>query len=171
MERWRDVVGYEGVYQVSDLGRVRSVNRVVRGALRGPKKLKGRVIRLNPDRYGHLKVQLCKEGVGTTVHVHRLVLAAWVGPCPEGEEVRHGPAGVADNSVGNLCYGTRSENNLDKRRDGTNSGRKVVRSDGVEFSSIREAAEESGCRHQYICLVCKGRYKTAGGFGWKYCDN
>ncbi len=158
MERWREVAGYEGLYEVSDLGHVRSVDRVVRHHRGGPKNLVGKVLRPGPnDRYGHLGVVLCKEGNQRSVAVHRIVMAAWVGPCPEGQEVRHGPNGVADNSISNLCYGTRSQNNLDKRRDGTVNGRRVKCSDGVEFTSLHEAAEDSGCSYQNIWSVCNGK--------------
>lgn len=172
MERWRDVIGYEGLYQVSDLGRVRSVDRVVHHYRGGPCRLKGRIIRAVPHvpiRY--LAVGLHKDGHRRVVYIHRLVMAAWVGPCPVGHEVRHGPEGVADNSVGNLCYGTRSENMYDGRRDGTGRGRSVTRDDGVEFVNMIVAGEETGCAHQSIWACCNGRIKTAGGFTWKYREN
>jgi len=172
MERWKWVVGYEGLYEVSDLGRVRSVDRVVRGKYGGPRNLVGKVMRLTPiTKCGYPSVRLSKEGVVTTVLAHRLAAVAWIGPCPDDQQVRHGPNGVADNSISNLSYGTRSENELDCRRDGTDGGRRVVRSDGVEFVNMHEAAEESGCHASGICLVCKGKAKTAGGYGWKYCDD
>jgi hypothetical protein len=172
MERWKWVVGYEGLYEVSDLGRVRSVDRVVRHSQHSTKNLLGRVLRPAPYiKSGRLGVLLCKEGVPRTTKVHRIVMAAWVGPCPDGCEVRHGPNGVSDNSVSNLSYGTRSENQLDRRRDGTDNGRRVVRSDGVEFVNMREAAEESDCHASHIWLVCKGKAKSARGYGWRYCDD
>ena len=174
MERWKDVVGFEGYYQVSDLGRVRSVDRVVRGGRGKPVKRKGKIRKLSPysrsSGSGHLAAHLYKEGVLMPVGVHRLVLAAWVGPCPEGCEVRHGPNGVTDNSVGNLSYGTRSQNSLDQRRDGTDGGRKVVRSDGAEFASVNQAAEESDCHASAISRTCRGKGNSAGGYGWKYAD-
>lgn len=62
VEQWRDVVGYEGLYQVSNMGRVRSVDRVVRHYLGGPKRLKGRVLQsIVNGGYGHLVVGLCKK--------------------------------------------------------------------------------------------------------------
>jgi hypothetical protein len=135
-------------------------------------KLVGRVKRLFPcTRFGHLAAKINKEGVKKRMYVHRLVAEAWIGPYPEGQEVRHGPEGTTNNSLSNLCYGTRRENMLDKRRDGTDGGRKVTRSDGVEFASMVQAAEESDCRAGNICEVCRGKRKTAGGFGWKYRDD
>jgi len=130
MERWKWVIGFEGYYQVSDLGRVRSVNRVVRGGRGKPVKRVGKVRKLSPSsRRGHLAAHLYKEGVLTPIGVHRLVLAAFVGPCPDGCETLHSANGVTDNSVANLSYGTRSQNRLDCRRGGTDNGRKVVRSE------------------------------------------
>ena len=169
MEKWRDVIGYVGYYQVSDRGRVRSVDRVVRHPRGGPTKLKGRILRPRPSgKYGHVKVVLCKGGFQRSAYIHRLVLAAWVGPCPEGCECLHGLGGVSDNSVSNLQWGNHSENELDKRRDGTDKSVPVIRSDGAEFISIAAAAKESGCDQSSICACCKGRIKTTGGFGWKY---
>jgi len=110
MEQWRDVVGYEGWYQVSDLGKVRSVDRVVRGARGEPKTLTGKVLKPAANSASdHLGVALCKEGNQRTVCIHQLVMAAWIGPRPKGLEVLHGPNGVEDNSVGNLSYGTHSQ--------------------------------------------------------------
>ncbi len=167
LEQWRDVVGYKGLYQVSDLGRIKSLDRVVPHARFGTMKLKGRIRR--PGLVGpHLAISLCKGGIQTTVLVHRVVAAAWIGPCPDGMEVCHGPNGQRDNSVSNLRYGTRSDNGLDRRRDGTHGGRCVRRSDGVEFINMHVAAEESGCHDKNIGAVCKGRAKTAGGYGWEY---
>lgn len=169
MEQWRDVIGYEGYYQVSNLGRVRSVDRVVRHSRGGTRKLKGKILRLSPmDGGGHLAVHLCKKGTRLDIGVHRLVAAAWIGPRPIGQQVRHGSNGVSDNSVSNLCYGSCQEDCLDKRRDGTHGGKAVRRSDGEVFINMRVAAEESGCRHQNIWAVCNGINKTTGGYGWGY---
>jgi len=168
IEQWRDVVGYEGHYEVSDLGRVRSVDRVIKHP-RGGSKRKSRIMRCRLNRpNGYLKLDLRKDGVRQLVAVHRLVAAAWIGPCPDGQQVRHGLGGHLDNSVDNLSYGTHSQNELDKRRDGTHSGRAVRRSDGVEFPSMRVAGEASDCDHDNIWSACNGHSKTAGGYGWEY---
>ena len=168
-EQWRDVVGYSGYYEVSNLGRVRSVDRIIPYVNGTPRKLKGRILQSNPTgRYGHLAVNLSKKGTTHTITVHQLVAATWIGPCPDGQQVRHGLNGVTDNSISNLCYGTRSEDGLDRRRDGTHGGKAVRRSDGIEFINMRVAAEETGCEYQNIWAVCNGRLKTTGGYGWDY---
>ena len=152
---------------MSDLGRVRSMDRIVADKRTGTAKLKGRI--MQPGRRGsHLAVGLSKGGIKTTIRIHRLVAAAWIGPCPDGLEVCHGPNGQMDNSVGNLRYDTHSNNGLDKRRDGTHRGRCVRRSDSVEFINLHVAAEESGCHYTNIWLVCNNKRKTAGGYGWEY---
>lgn len=169
IERWKDVVGYEGYYQVSDLGRVRSMDRFVKHYQGSVRNWKGKILQLSlVDNGGHLGIKLSKKGIKKTICIHQLVAAAWIGPCPEGQQVRHGPNGIADNSVSNLCYGTRREDCLDKRRDGTHGGKPVRRSDGVEFINMRVAAEESGCWYQSIWSVCNGRLNKTGGYSWEY---
>lgn len=166
-EQWRDVVGYEGLYQVSNLGRVKSLDRVVQRKLGGPARRKGRVLRSMLSG-AYLVVGLYKGGIKTTIAVHRVVAAAWIGPCSDGQEVCHGPNGKLDNSVSNLSYGTRSSNILDRRRDGTHCGRPVRCSDGKEYISMKVAAEETGCDVSGIWAVCNGHRKRTGGYGWTY---
>ena len=105
-ERWCPVVGWEDLYLVSDLGNVFSVrsNR-----------------NLTPFRTGkgYLTVLLYRDGQRNQRKVHHLVLLAFAGPCPRGQEVRHGLGGKTDNRLANLSYGTPKENAADKLRDGT----------------------------------------------------
>lgn len=114
-ERWLPVVGYEGLYIVSDHGRVMSLHRD--GLYRQPMKahLLGK-----PPKNLYLAVRLSRHGHRRRILVHALVTAAFIGPRPPGLIVRHGPAGQFANSLPNLCYGTYSQNNgEDKHRDGT----------------------------------------------------
>ena len=119
-ERWLPVVGYEGYYEVSNRGRVRSLHRLVKHARdRGERRYKARMMTLTVDRgHGYRVVRLC-NGEGKTFKVHRLVATAFMGPRPEGQEVLHGIAGKLNNSVENLRYGTTKENAADRKRDGT----------------------------------------------------
>lgn len=168
-ENWRDIAGYEGYYQVSNLGRVRSLDRVIIDVLGRTRKLKGLILSTTPrGRVGHLSLDLCRNSILYKKTVHQLVAETWIGPCPNGQQVRHGPNGVTDNSVSNLCYGTSSQDGFDMRRDGTHTGRPVRRSDGVEFINMAVAAEETGCSPRNIWSVCNKRRKTTGGFSWEY---
>ena len=72
------------------------------------------------NKYGHQRVLLCNGGYRKCVAVHRLVLAAFVGACPEGMECCHLNGNARDNRLVNLCWGTRSRNSEDTRRHGTN---------------------------------------------------
>jgi hypothetical protein len=170
-EIWKPIPSYEGFYEISDQGRVRSLPRCV--ACNGHTiNLKGRLLKpaltSNDAGKGYLYVVLCRDGKPKNELVHRLVLRTFVGSCPTGLETLHGVNGRLDNSLNNLKYGTRSENRRDQRRDGTECARKVKRSDGRVFLSVRAAARHSGTAHQNIIQVCKGCRNKAGGFGWKY---
>jgi len=174
-ENWKDVVGYEGMYQVSDLGRVRSLDRVVNDCVGRTRRSKGRVLTPGVMSSGYLLVVLCVTSTQTSHLVHRLVASAFLGPCPEGHEVRHGPTGKHDNRAKNLQYGTRSDNYKDKIRDGVDNGKAVRRSDGRRFQSQMEAERLTGARGTHISAVCKktalpsgNLRKTAGGYGWQF---
>jgi hypothetical protein len=117
-ETWRDIPGFEGRYQVSDLGRVRSLDHRVRLVVHGVETARlspGRILRPGAQASGHVTVAL---GRGNSRPVHQLVLAAFVGPCPAGQEVLHGNHQPADNRLDNLEYGTRSDNLKMDYRDG-----------------------------------------------------
>jgi hypothetical protein len=121
-ETWLPVPGWEGLYEVSDLGRVRSLPHLVPSRNRWSPYLlpvRGCVLKTR-IRHRYLAVVLVRQGTRLDMSVHRLVLSAFVGPCPPGQESRHGPGGALDNRLINLCYGTRVENAADRVRDGTN---------------------------------------------------
>lgn len=118
--RWRPVPGYEGLYEVSDRGQVRSLDRVAAhgsraGGRAGTMALRGKILALAPHRSGHVAVHLSRDGVVETVQVHRLVLEAFAGACPDGQETLHGSGGPADNRwPENIRYGTRSKNTIER---------------------------------------------------------
>lgn len=174
-EEWRDIAGYEKYYQVSDLGRVRSLDRVVPHSNGGPKRRKGRVLRSSSSSGPYQTVTLSVEAKHKQCTVHRLVAIAFLGPCPSGHQVRHGPNGKLDNRLSNLAYGTQSQNSLDKYRDGTCGNKPVRRSDGKEYLSIAIAARKTGVCEGGISAVCRKYIKpngypvlTAGGFFWEF---
>jgi hypothetical protein len=115
LEAWLPVIGYEDLYEVSSLGQVKSL-RPYRGT---PE----RILRPAPDSKGYRSVKLWRDKKVRTFRVHELVAAAFLGPRPDGMEVCHGPAGQADDSTGNLSYGTHHQNmGADRKRDGTDNG-------------------------------------------------
>ncbi len=129
-ERWLPVPEWEGLYEVSDLGRVRSLDRMVAHGRTMAQFRRGRVLapglgagyRKNGHTRGgpYLSLCLCRDGKRHRFNVHTLVARAFLGPLPTGHEVCHGPGGALDNRLANLSYGTHSKNSgEDRRRDGT----------------------------------------------------
>lgn len=116
-EHWRGVPGFEGAYEVSDQGRVRSITRgiVTKAGVR--KVSKGKVLKFWVGSSGYFQVYL---GRGNPKMVHHLVLTAFHGPRPEGKEGRHGNGKCLDNRAVNLSWSTHQENELDKQAHGTN---------------------------------------------------
>ena len=137
METWKAVPGWEGRYEVSDLGRVRSLDAFVwcDGPVKGKYQSfkKGRVLRPGRMPMGHLSVVL-----GRSRCVHELVLLAFVGPPPQKHECLHSNGVPYDNRLENLRWGTRSENNIDAVKHGVRGQLKVQ-----EVKDIKGALENS----------------------------
>lgn len=110
-EQWKDVPGYEGLYQVSDKGRVRSLPRKGR--------LNEKILKPDIQRGGYERLLLCKDGEAKMFLVHGLVLEAFIGPAPARMECRHLDGTRDNNHLLNLRWGTRVENMADKIRHGT----------------------------------------------------
>jgi NUMOD4 motif/HNH endonuclease len=153
-EEWKPVPGYEGLYEASNLGNVRSFH-----AGRGSGK-RGDLLR--PALTGGASPRLCvvlyKNGVKKKTRlVHQLVLEAFTGPCPPGQEARHGPGGALDNRLANLCWGTKAENEADRVRDGTtNRGER-------QWSARLTREQVTECRRRYA--AGEGQGVLAAEFG------
>ena len=113
VENWRPVVGYEGLYEVSDQGRVRSFDRPrgCRGFV-----YKGRVLKHGYSK-GYPRVNLYRDGVVRFALIHQLIMESFVGPCPDGQQVRHVDDDRLNCTLGNLLYGTHADNIEDSMRN------------------------------------------------------
>ncbi len=109
MEQWKDIVGYEGKYQVSDLGNVRSLSFSRTG---GCKPLKPSTIAA-----GYRTVILSINNIQRAFSVHKLVALAFLGPCPDGYEIDHINRDKTDNNIENLRYATKRENAWNRAND------------------------------------------------------
>lgn len=126
-EQWKAIPGYEGYYEVSDLGRVRSLDRTIMRTNKfgtvHEKRISGAIKRLTREEptpgYFRLSAGLSKDGKCRTRLVHQLVLEAFSGPCPDGHEVAHNDGDSENNRLGNLRYATPAANTHDKFRHGT----------------------------------------------------
>jgi hypothetical protein len=116
-EVWRDIPGYEGAYQVSNMGRVKSLSRsspiVYRDGRIAKRTLREKILTPCVNKRGYESLVLRLDGKDHTYEVHRLVAAAFMGPRPEGQETRHLDGNRLNNRADNLAYGTHSQNQLD----------------------------------------------------------
>lgn len=119
IEVWKDIPGFEGWYQVSDQGQVRSLDRYVNAKLGAKKLVRGQILIHGFDTDLYWKVGLWRNGEVETWKVHSLVLLAFVGPMPDGLQTRHLNGNKDHNHLGNLKYGTVLENSEDRTQHGT----------------------------------------------------
>lgn len=193
IEEWRPVVGYEGLYEVSDWGRVRSLPR---------KWAKGGMLKPTPNKLGYLQVYLYKNGKKETRKVHILVMLAFVDRCPDGCEVDHIDWNPKNNRLDNLRYIPAKENASRKspewqknvregakkrakdhewRKNHAEAMRRTKSKPVDQFTidgqfiktwpSAREAARVLGYSQGNISTCCNGKQKTAYGHIWRHAEN
>lgn len=180
-ERWADIPGYEGAYQVSDYGRVRSCDRYL-NAMHGSKQFrKGILIKPIVMPNGYVIVGLNRDLKKTTKYIHRLVAESFL-PNPQGlKEVNHKDEDKTNNRVDNLewCthlyninYGS-AKSRISVSHLSGGFGKKPIAQikDGVvvkQFNSAADAERETGIDASAIRKVClkRPRFKTAGGYEW-----
>lgn len=154
-QTWRPAPGYEGYYEVSDQGEVRSVDRIVSSGRGARRPARGRVLRQWVDAHGYQTSSLSRDARRTRVKLHVLVAAAFLGPRPVGMDVCHGDGQQKNNRLDNLRYGSRSENNLDSVRHGTHSRARRTHCPGghvLEMPNLVPSDRSRGARN---CLACK----------------
>ena len=122
-EVWLPVPGYEGFYEVSNQGLVRSVERTTTNSLGRSRTFPSKVLKPATTRRGYLRVSLCKEGNQTNHSVHRLVALAFIPGFKEGLVVRHLDHNPLNNQATNLAWGTNKDNSHDSMRDGRLKGK------------------------------------------------
>lgn len=179
MEIWKDIKDYEGLYQVSNLGRVKSLDRI--DSNKHP--IKERLLKCGKVDGGYLAVALCKNGKYKTFLIHRLVAQAFI-PNPNNlPQVNHKDENKHNNCVQNLewCdqkynnnYGTRIQLASNKLINHHKLSKIILQIDAEtnevikEFPSIAEVQRQLGFGENAIRHCCKGRTKTSNGYKWKY---
>ena len=163
-ETWKAIAGFEDLYEVSDLGRVKSLNYNHTG--------KEKILKPGKTHGGYLMVNLCKDGHGKTVKVHRLVAEAFI-PNPNNlETVNHKDEVKTNNTVSNLEWMSRVDNVAYSRPQFTKRSVQMFDKYTGEllatFTSTMEAERLTGINHGGISSCCLGKYKSAGGYIWRY---
>ena len=165
---WRSIPGMEGFYEVSETGLIRSLSRTARRARSGDYTVRGKLLNLSLDSRGYLR---CAGSLGSAdkrvmIWPHSAVAAAFIGPRPEGHDVRHLDGNALNNHISNIAYGTRAQNVADAKRHGTfNPGvtRKLTSAQVIDICKRHEltakvAAKEFGCSETYIAAIRSGVY-------------
>jgi len=176
IEIWRDVAGYSGQYQVSNLGNVRNLNW----------RSAGRIRQLSPclDRDGYLSVCL-SDGKGSqkSYRVHRLVAEAFLDDFDSSLQINHIDENKTNNSVSNLeCVSSYENNNFGTRNIRISHSKRNTRSKKInqlsldgkfirEWVSGHEITRRLGFNNAAVCRVCQGKKKTAYGFRWEFVND
>ena len=177
-EEWRDIAGYEGLYQVSNCGRVKSLGRYIRAKAGSSKWQEEKLLRPQTNGKGYLKVGLYKDGQQKMFFVHRLVATAFLeNPMPLfWTDINHKDEVKTNNTASNLewcdrkynCnYGTRTER-TSKRVGQFSLEGELIR----EWPSTRECGR-NGFDNSHVAACCNNKFNRAGnnvykGFCWKY---
>lgn len=166
---WKDVCGYEGFYQVSENGDVRSVDRTIECADGRKRYFHGKPLRYFISKNGYKCVTLRRNSSHKSVPVHVLVAEAFIGKRPEGHHVDHIDRDRTNSVLSNLRYIYHSENEA----QGSEKQRRPVvqKLNGKEikrFISVNDASRKTGICAGSISCVCRGIRKTAGGYVWGY---
>ena len=177
-EEWRDVVGYEGLYQVSSEGRVKSLERKVKHWCGGERIQKERILKPGVRSKGYLFVFLCAGGKSRMFSVHRLVCQAFHENPDNKPQVNHINEDKTDNRAINLEWCTRRENiNHGSRNERVAKaqskpvGQYTLDGDLVKaWQSTNEVERQTGFSCGHISEVANGKRKTAYGFRWKYVE-
>ena len=161
-EEWRDIAGYEGKYQVSNLGRVKSLNYKRTG--------KHKILKLLKGSDGYFYIGLCKNGIKKNNLVHRLIAQSFIENPDDFPEVNHRDENKQNNKVSNLEWCTHQYNNtyLSKHRK---ISKKVACYKDGKLIKVYDAiidVKKDGFNDGQVCQCCKGNRKSHHGFQWKY---
>lgn len=175
-EIWKDIIDFEGLYQISNYGRVKSLTNK-------SNHNKEIIMKQKINNKGYMQLTLCKNSKQITKRVHRLVAEAFI-PNPNNlPQVNHIDENKLNNNVNNLEWCNNSYNQLHANRLGLNkrrlervkevcnkpviqyslNGRKITK-----YKSLREASDKTGCSYKSMSLCALGKVKTCGGYIWKY---
>jgi len=186
MEHWKDIPGYKGLYQISNLGRIKSLNISIR-RYNGIQQRDSQILKPLPLRNKYLRIVLVNNGQKKQYLIHRLVAMAFI-PNPDNKPcIDHKDGNRANNNVDNLCWVTHKENSNNpltlKRLSESQKGKARKHKNGhskpvymikdnviiKQFESMQQAAAYINVkRNSNIADCCNGKRLTAYGYNWKF---
>jgi hypothetical protein len=177
VEIWKDLDGYQGLYQVSNTGHVRSLDRIVKGKNNSIRKIIGKELKQLDNGRGRYQVQLCDGSMKQkSCLVNRLVANAFLNNVNGYNEINHKDENPFNNHVDNLEWCTRLYNinyGTGIKRASKNRCKKIMQFDFLgnfikTWDSVGEAIKKSGCGSEYIASSLQGKYTGLGLYVWKY---
>lgn len=177
MEIWKDIKGYEGLYQVSNTGKIKSLERLRRNHSK-TQLVEEKIKNARKDPQGYLMLDLYKDNKPKTIRVHRLVAETFISNPDEKDTVNHIDGNKENNDISNLEWSTfeeqnnhfyknnlKSQESIDKSIKAMNkasSKKTKCLNDGVVYDSASEASRAVGVSASLIMRVCRGERKSAG---------
>ena len=178
-EIWKDVIGLEGIFQVSNMGRIRSLDKYANVCGGGKRLVKGRILKPTKLQNGYYEAQFHHKGERIIYLLHRLVAIHFIDNPLNLPEVNHKDENPQNNNVENLewCtskynanYGTRNIRMMENREFVS-----VIQFDKngnmiKQWNKMTDACKETGADISSMIRVCKGKQDTCVGYKWKYAD-
>lgn len=190
-EIWKDIKGYERMYQISNYGRIKSLSRFINSCKQYSSigyYSKEKIKKQSVSKTGYYICTLCKNGKTRTFKVHRLIAEAFIDNPNNLPIINHKDGNKLNNSIDNLEWCDYSYNNKEAYRQGLRERnlkwivecnkrkRKKVNQYDLnnnfikQYESIHEAESQTKAHHINIIKVCKGQRITAGGYKWEYAE-
>lgn len=182
IEEWKDIEGYEGLYEISNLGRVRSLDRIVVYSNGRKYFYKGEILKLKVDKYGYNIISFCKNGKHKTYTIHRLVASAFIPNTENKSCIDHINTIKTDNRVENLRWVTNKENmnnplTLNKYFGKSNHNSRSVFQFNKnmelikKWDTIKDASKNLNINQSCISMCCSGKRNKSGGYKWGYVED
>ena len=175
-EIWKDIKGYEGLYQVSNLGRVKSLERYVNHSGNSKRIVYEKILKPVIDNTKYYVVSLWKNNIHKRVHIHRLVIETFILNIENKSFVNHIDGNKLNNCIDNLEWCTPQENNIHAYTIGLNPSKRKVNQYDLDgnliktWNSIKEANNFYKTSHISECCNNKSSRKMTKGYLWKYAD-
>lgn len=182
MENFKNIKGYEGLYQISNIGTVKSISRIIK---RGNSQLtvKESILKTWINKGGYVSVKLFKNSIGKSFRIHRLIAIAFIENTQNKDCINHIDGIKTNNIIENLEWVTKSENTKHAFKIGIQTNNRIgifgdlnnlsksvyQYKDGIlinKFGSRLEAERVTKISSRKIALCCNGKRKTSGGYNW-----